>query len=169
MRNTPSLARAGGVVANALGLLAGSALFLMMVLTFADVVGRKFIYPIPGVLEISEMLMVVLLFSGLPLVAWHAEHVCFELVDALYKGRSAHWSKRFMDLCCTLAFGLLAIATWRMAGQNITEGEVSSRLEIPIGIFIYLMAVLLAAAALMHLFRVLGAEPAQTVRPEGVE
>lgn len=167
MRGIQHLERAGSAVARALGVLAGSALFLMMLLTFADVVGRMFIYPIPGAFEISEMLMVVLLFSGLPLVAWHAEHVCFELVDALYKGRSAHWSKCVMEVCCAVAFGALAWATWRLAGQTLIEGEVSSRLEIPIGMFIYLMAVLLAAAAVMHLLRLLGAEPSEAMGPEG--
>jgi len=163
------LRRVGDSVARALGCLAAAALFAMMFLTFADVIGRKFIVPIPGAFELSEMLMVVLLFSGMPLVAWHAEHVCFELVDAMYKGHWAVWSIRFMDAACALAFGALAIATWGMAQRTIAEHEVSSRLQIPIGIFIYLMAILLAAAAMLHLLRTLGATPAHTSHIPEVE
>lgn len=73
---------AAGGLARALGAVAGLALMAMMVLTFVDVMGRKFWVAVPGALELSEILMVVVLFSGLPLVAWHAEHVCFELVDS---------------------------------------------------------------------------------------
>jgi TRAP-type C4-dicarboxylate transport system permease small subunit len=153
------LTNAGGAIARGLGWVAGAALFAMMILTFADVTGRKFLSAIPGAFELSEMLMVVLLFSSLPLVAWHAEHVCFELVDTMYKGRWNAWSRRFMDACCAIAFGSLAFATWGLAQRTIAEHEVSIRLQISIGIFVYLMAVLLASAALMHLLRTFGAEP----------
>ena len=159
MKPASRLTRAGQMLARALGWMAGIALFSMMLLTFADVISRKFFVAIPGAFELSEMLMVVLLFSGLPLVAWHAEHVCFELVDAMYKGRSAIWSRRFMDGSCAVIFGALAAATWGLAQRTIAESEVSSRLNIPIGIFVYLMAVLLGAAAFMHFLRVLGGEP----------
>lgn len=159
--NATRLARLGDGLATLLGWVAGVALFLMMALTFVDVMGRKFFFPIPGAFELSEMLMVVLLFSGLPLVAWHAEHVCFELVDSIYKGRSNLWSKRFMELGCAVAFGALAVATWGLAARTIAENEVSSRLQIPIGLFIYLMAVLLGAAAFMHLLRLFDAQPAE--------
>lgn len=146
--------------AHALGVLAGAALFALMTLTFVDVMGRKFFVAVPGALEVSEMLLVVVLFAGMPLVAWHAEHVCFELVESLYRGRADAWSRRFMDGTCAVVLGALAVATWGMAGRTIVEGEVSTRLHLPIGAVIYLMAVLLAAAAVMHAVRVLGARPA---------
>ena len=52
------------------GLLAGSALFAIMALTFFDVLGRKFASnSIPGSLELTELLMVVVIFAALPLVS----------------------------------------------------------------------------------------------------
>lgn len=160
------LQRIGDLLGRGLGALTGTALFAMMLLTFVDVIGRKFFVAVPGALEVSEMLMVVLLFSGMPLVAWHAEHVCFELVDAMYKGRAALWSVRFMDGACALTFGALAWAVWGFAGRTMAEGEVSSRLHWPIGVFIYLMAALLACACAMHVFRTCGAVPAGSASPE---
>jgi TRAP-type transport system small permease protein len=159
----------GESIERGLSLLTGTALFAMMILTFLDVIGRKFFVSIPGALELSEMLMVILLFSGLPLVAWHAEHVCFELVDAMYKGRASEWSKRLMDWTCALSFAALSLATWGMARRTMAEGEFSSRLHIPIGLFVFLMALLLALAAVMHTLRALGIQPVKTPRPSDLQ
>ena len=50
-------------------LLAGLALFAIMVLTFVDVAGRKLLdHSITGSLELTELLMVVVIFGALPLV-----------------------------------------------------------------------------------------------------
>lgn len=137
----------------ALAAVAGLALLAMMVLTFVDVMGRKFWVAVPGALELSEMLMVVVLFSGLPLVAWHAEHVVFELVDKVYRGRSAIWSRVFMDVFCAIVFGALGVALWNFAGRTMEDAEVTVYLRWPVGWFVYLIAVLVALSGLMHLLR----------------
>lgn len=149
------LVPAASRLAGALAAVAGLALMAMMVLTFVDVMGRKFWVAVPGALEISEMLMVVVLFSGLPLVAWHAEHVCFELVDKLYTGAAARWSRVFMDLFCAVVFGALGVALWGFAGRTMDDAEVTVYLRWPVGWFVYLISVLVCIAALMHLLRAL--------------
>ena len=54
----------------ACGLLSGGALFAIMALTFFDVGGRKLLdNSIPGSLELTELLMVVVIFAALPLVS----------------------------------------------------------------------------------------------------
>ena len=64
------------------GLLSGIALFAIMALTFFDVLGRKFLSnSIPGSLEITELLMVVVIFGALPLVSERGEHVEFDSLD----------------------------------------------------------------------------------------
>jgi TRAP-type C4-dicarboxylate transport system permease small subunit len=133
--------------------VAGLALLAMMVLTFVDVMGRKFWFSVPGAVEVSEALMVVLLFCGLPLVGWHAEHVCFELVDKMYRGRAAIVSRVFMDLFCGVVFAGLATGLWHFAGRTMEDGEVTAYLKYPVGWFVYLMAVLVGISALMHFLR----------------
>lgn len=52
------------------GLLAGVALLAIMLLTLVDVLGRKRASQLlPGALELTEILMVVVIFSALPLVS----------------------------------------------------------------------------------------------------
>ncbi|MEY2783365.1 MAG: hypothetical protein RLZZ134_1424, partial [Pseudomonadota bacterium] len=62
--------------------LAGLALMAIMVLTFLDVTGRKLLsHSITGSLELTELLMVVVIFGALPLVSLKGEHVVFDSLD----------------------------------------------------------------------------------------
>lgn len=154
------LPRAAAALDALLAVLAGCALFALMLLTFADVMGRALYRSVPGALELSEMLMVVVLFCALPMVSWRAEHVCFELADAIYKGRAERVSKVVMDLICTVAFGAVGWACWGYARRTMEDGDVSANLGVPVGLFVYLMAAMLMLAALMHLLRCFVAPPA---------
>ena len=65
-------------------------LFLMMLLTFADVVARYlFNRPIRGGFEITELTLLVLIFAGLPLVSHADEHVTMDFIDRLLPPRGA--------------------------------------------------------------------------------
>ena len=64
--------------------LAAVALFAIMWLTLVDVTGRKLLSAsVPGSLELTELLMVVVIFAGLPLVSLRGEHVVFDSLDPL--------------------------------------------------------------------------------------
>ncbi len=65
-------------------MLSAAALFGIMALTLVDVVSRKLLAgSIPGSLEVTELLLVVVIFAGLPLVSLHGEHVVFDSLDPL--------------------------------------------------------------------------------------
>lgn len=70
-----------------LAVLAGIALFIMMVLTFVDVVGRYgFNKSIFGTSEIIELLMVVVIFAGIAFVTSADQHIKVDIFD--------HWIKQ---------------------------------------------------------------------------
>jgi TRAP-type C4-dicarboxylate transport system permease small subunit len=72
----PSKAPAGSVAA--------LALFAIMALTFFDVGGRKLLSnSITGSLELTELLMVAVIFAGLPLVSLKGEHIVFDSLDGM--------------------------------------------------------------------------------------
>lgn len=137
-----------------LALCAGSALFGLMCLTFADVMGRKFWRAVPGALELSEMLMVVVLFCALPLVSRRGEHVSFELADLIYRGRWSCWSLMFRELVCAIAMLALGYACWGYAIQTLADAEISVYWRIPLGWFVYLMSIMLLLAGLLHALRI---------------
>ena len=65
-----------------LGIAASLILFLMMLLTFVDVVARYlFNFPLRGGFEVTELMLLVLIFAGLPLVSHADEHVTMDFID----------------------------------------------------------------------------------------
>ena len=65
-----------------LGVAAGVLLFCMMSVTFVDVVLRYiFNAPLRGSFEVTELMLVVLIFAALPLVSRREEHVVMDFLD----------------------------------------------------------------------------------------
>lgn len=134
------------------GLLSGVALFAIMALTFFDVLGRKFLSnSIPGSLEVTEMLMVVVIFGALPLVSQRGEHVEFDSLDAFVP----RWLRRAQHLLVQLVCGVVLLALgwlmWRTGGQFAESGETTAQLKILKAPFLYGMGVLCALTGLVHL------------------
>ena len=133
------------------GLLAAVALFAIMGLTFADVLGRKFFSgSIPGALELTEILMVVVIFTCLPLVAFSGEHVVFDSLDRWLPAPLARAQQAVMELFSACVMAGLSWLMWGKAGDLMSYGETTSQLKMPLGVFVYLMSVLLALAATAH-------------------
>jgi TRAP-type transport system small permease protein len=133
------------------GLLAAVALFAIMGLTFVDVLGRKFLGgSVPGSLELTELLMVVVIFTSLPLVALAGEHVVFDSLDRWMPPWLLHLQRAVMELFCALSLAGLAWLMWVKAGQLSEYGDTTAQLKLPLGAFVYVMSVLLAVAALAH-------------------
>lgn len=150
------------------GLLSGGALFAIMSLTFFDVLGRKFLSnSITGSLELTELLMVVVIFGALPLVSERGEHVEFDSLDPYLP----HWVRRAQAFAVHLLCGavLLALAwlMWRTAGEFLATGETTAQLLILKAPFLYGMAVLCAATGAVHLM-MMGKVPVERSEGEGV-
>jgi TRAP-type C4-dicarboxylate transport system permease small subunit len=134
------------------GLLAAVALFAIMALTLADVLGRKLLnHSISGSLELTEILMVVVIFAALPLVSLHGEHVVFDSFDAITPPWLRRLQQAAVDLCCAAALGGLAWLMWDKAAQMASYGDTTAQLKLPLGPFVQLMAVLCGVTALVHL------------------
>lgn len=138
------------------GLLAAVALFAIMALTLVDVLGRKLAsHSIPGSLELTEILMVVVIFAALPLVSLHGEHVVFDSLDHLMPPWLRRLQQALVDLACAGALGGLAWLMWDKATQMASYGDTTAQLQLPLGPFVQLMAVLCGVTALVHLLLLL--------------
>jgi TRAP-type transport system small permease protein len=131
--------------------VAALALFAMMGLTFADVIGRKFFdNSLPGAVELTEIFMTLMIFFALPLASLAGEHIVFDLLDRLMPASVLRWQK-------ALSHGLTAFimlgAAWvvmQRAARTTEFGDTTSVLEIRLGPFHYLIAVMLLVTALAH-------------------
>ena len=149
-------------------MLAGAALFAIMALTFFDVLGRKFLSnSIPGSLELTELLMVAVIFGALPAVSRRGEHVQFDSLDAWLPQAARAVQKAVVAVTATGLLLALAWIMWVTGGQFAASGETTARIGIPKAPFIYAMAVLCAAAALMHAGLLTGDEAGASKADEG--
>lgn len=134
------------------GLLAGIALFAIMVLTFLDVGGRKLLNnSITGSLEMTELLMVVVIFGALPLVSERGEHVVFDSLDPYLPDAIKKIQRALVHILCGAALLGLGWLMWQTGNDFLQSGETTAQLQILKAPFIYGMGVLCAFTGLVHL------------------
>ena len=138
-----------------LGIAASALLFAMMGLTFVDVVARYlFNSPIRGGFEMTELLLLVLIFAGLPLVSHGDEHVTMDFIDRMLPRRALAALVRIVHALVAAMFFFL---TWQMLikAQRIAGyGDTTDVLRIAVGPFVYFMAAMIGLTALVHVFKV---------------
>ena len=133
------------------GLLAALALFAIMLLTFADVMGRKFLdASVTGSLELTELLMVVVIFAALPLVSLQGEHVVFDSLDRWVPATLRRLQQAAVDLLVLALLLGLAWLMWVKAGNMHSYGDITAQLKLPLAPFVYLMSLLCALTAGVH-------------------
>jgi len=132
--------------------IAALALFGIMVLTLVDVAGRKVISTsVPGSLELTELLMVVVIFAGLPLVSLLGEHVVFDSLDPVLPRSVRRAQALVVDLLVAALLAGMAWLMWAKAAQMASYGDTTAQLKIAQAPFVYLMGGLLALTSLVHL------------------
>jgi len=126
----------------------------MMTLTFVDVVARYvFNRPLRGAFEVTELLLVVLIFGGLPLVSHANEHVTMDFIDRLLAARGRDlWQRAVQALCAGVMF-LLTWLVWLKADRIWAYRDATDVLRIVYGPFVYFMAVMIALAGVIHLYK----------------
>jgi len=144
----------------ALGIAASAILFCMMTLTFVDVVLRYvFNRPLRGGFEVTELMLLVLIFAGLPLVTHANEHVTMDLIDRWLSARARDALSRVME---ALGAALMFALTWFMwiKAQRIAGyGDTTDVLRIAVGPFVYFMVAMILLSGLIHLYRAFAASP----------
>ena len=138
-----------------LGVAASVILLLMMALTVVDVVARYvFSRPLRGAFEVTELMLLVLIFAGLPLVSFSDEHAVMDFIDRLLGPRGQRRLERAVQLVNAAFMFLLTWLVWRKADRIWAYHDATDVLRILYGPFVYFMAVTLALAAVIHLYKV---------------
>ncbi len=138
------------------GALAALALFAIMALTLVDVLGRKLLSAsVPGSLELTELLMVVVIFAALPMVSLHGEHVVFDSLDRWVPPSLRRLQQALVDLLSTALLWGLAWLIWSKAGQLAEYGDTTAQIKLPLAPFVYVMSLLCAITGAVHAVYVL--------------
>ncbi|MEJ2639825.1 MAG: TRAP transporter small permease [Desulfosarcinaceae bacterium] len=115
-----------------LSYIGNGAIFAMMLLTTADVIGRYFFNaPVLGAYEITEYLMLIMVFSFLALTQSAKAHISVDIVFNRLPAGLQHILQRLNHVICLL---LMILVTWK-SFERIWElkktGEASVLLKIP--------------------------------------
>jgi TRAP-type transport system small permease protein len=136
-RFVDGLSRIVDPIAKIGGLVASTALGIMMFLTVLDVIGRflggwtwlhnitEFFKPIPGTSEITEFLMIILVSFGLGYMAFFKGHIRVDLILQYTSKRVSKWIDVYTYL---FSFILYALVTWQawFNGIDIFNNRITS-------------------------------------------
>lgn len=129
-------------------------LFLMMLLTIADVFLRKvFSRPIMGTVEVTEFMMVILVFFSLSQTEVLNRHVKVDLVMSRFGERTQGLIDMITQFVCFVLFVGITWSTLIYSATMRASGEVSQDLWIPIYPFVYIVAVGCALLSLILLVK----------------
>ena len=146
---------AGTWLDRALGAAAAVLLSALMLLTTVDVVSRYiFNWPLRGAFEITELLLLSLIFAGLPLASRAGEHVTLDFIDRALTPWGRRLLRRLMDLVCGVFLLGLAWRVWVKADKIAAYGDTTEVLRLPVSPFVYVMALMVAVTAVVHLAKV---------------
>lgn len=138
-----------------LGIAASAILFAMMLLTFVDVVARYvFNFPLRGAFEITELMLLVLIFAGLPLVSHADEHVSMDFIDRLLPAAALSMLLRAVHIIVAAVMFFLAWQVAIKAGRLAGYGDTTDVLKILVSPFVYFMAVMIGLTGIVHTFKV---------------
>lgn len=137
------LSQAVSVASKMLAAVVSVALFVMMVLTFVDVIGRYgFHNSIFGVSEMIELLMVALVFGGFALVTARDQHISVTLLDRVLLVRAPRLMRRLKALFSACVYALFLWIFWQMTFDAMASARQSIVLSLPLWLFSGLAAVL---------------------------
>ncbi|GAB6907280.1 putative TRAP transporter, DctQ-like membrane protein [Desulfosarcina cetonica] len=145
-----------------LAYLGAIALMAMMLLTTVDVVGRYFFNkPVLGAFELTEFLVLILIFSLLAHSQANKSHVAVDLIFDHFPGRLRKIIEVFNHLVCLLFMLLIAYRGFIRALEIKAFGEATSNLGIikyPFAFFVVLGCVALSIEYLRDLIGLFGAK-----------
>ncbi len=139
----------------ALGVAASAILFVLMLITFADVVARYlFNFPLRGAFEATELMLLVLIFAGLPLVSHADEHVTMDFIDLMLPAPALRALERLVHALCAAVLFFLAWLIWLKAGKIAAYGDTTDVLRVKVAPFVYFMTAMIALTGVVHLVKV---------------
>lgn len=141
------------IVSSALQYFGGFCMFVMLALTFTDVIGRYFLNrPIPGAAEIIALSLGIGSFAALPLVTRDREHIKIDIIDKFLKGR-VRYIQRLIMLIGTLCW--VGFISWILFEQAQTFRKykfLTEYLDLPKSPFVYILALFSAFSVFLFAF-----------------
>jgi TRAP-type C4-dicarboxylate transport system permease small subunit len=131
-------------------LFAVISIVLLMTIGAADVIGTYLLRSgIPSVRELSEVLLALLIFSGIVMACREDRHISVDLFTRGVSGTPARMLHVFRLLVAAAVFGLLAWRAWASSYDAfLLDEHAAALIRFPIWPFKFVIAAMLSLAAL---------------------
>lgn len=134
--------------------LAAFVLFVLMVMTFSDVILRSaFNNPIESATELTRFFMAIIVFASLPMVSWKGNHIVVDLMDPFFNRVMSRIRDIVIDLSCGIMLLWPAKRVWDLAERAREFGDVTEYLGFPQHIIAWFIAVFTFLTAIVFIAR----------------
>lgn len=133
---------------------ANIALFTMMMITIADIIGRSvFNAPVLGSVEVTQIALVVMIVCAFPLVVRDESHISVDLLDNVFPTWLVPWRQIAIHLIAAVSLSLLTWQLYKYANRAFRYGDVTEFLRFPRGYIYAMMALMGGVSVLSSLLR----------------
>ena len=125
-------------------------LFVLMILTTVDVIGRYlFNNPVPGTVEYTELGIGYLVFGSLPLITARQEHITIDILDFIFRARRKLMQQVGVNVLGFVITGFIAWRLFAKAQELAANGDLSINMQLPLAPVAYFMSVMAAVSAVI--------------------
>jgi TRAP-type C4-dicarboxylate transport system permease small subunit len=143
-----------GALLRLLALALAAIVFVMMAITFVDVVGRQvWNAPLPAAFELTRLALGTMVFVALPLVTAADEHVTIGLFNGLFGGKATRVKRFLISLFVALLSVVWARELWIQAGALWDQNERLMFLGVRLAPYVYAMSVLTGLTVIVALLQ----------------
>jgi TRAP-type C4-dicarboxylate transport system permease small subunit len=139
-------------------LLGGATALILaciMLITCADVAGRYVLNnPVPGALEVTELMMGALIFASLPLVTLRNQQVTIDLFDPVIPESAKPALHVLNHLASALCLAVISWRLWVKGGQMLQQGDTTAVLQVSVWPLVYFMSLLTAVTTIIVLIMI---------------
>ena len=141
-----------GWLFRALSIAAGVMVAIMMCVTTIDVAGRYlFSRPLFAAFEITEVLMALLIFAGLPLATMARENISVTILSENLPEGVREIQTRVFEAICGLVCLAMAWRVWLYGERLWRTRDRTLELQIPLGLLAQVIAVLILLTGIAFL------------------
>ncbi|MDF0603600.1 TRAP transporter small permease subunit [Psychromarinibacter sp. C21-152] len=134
--------------------IAAAVLFVLMFMTFADVILRSALdNPIEYASELTRIFLAIIVFASLPLVSWKGGHIVVDLMDPLFSRRMGQLRDIVIDLVCGVILFWPAKRVLDLAERARDFGDVTEYMGFPQFIIGWFIAAFTALTAVVFVLR----------------
>lgn len=113
--------------------LTGLLLLALTAITLVDVLGRYFFSnPLPGATELTELLVMAIVFAGLPAICLDDGHITVDLFTSRLRGSATTVQILLSRLVVAIMLGVVAWQLWEHGARIGSYGSTTTYLRFPL-------------------------------------